>query len=48
MVKVFRPLLRRADAGKLKAFDRVAGDVIRLKPNFTGGSHQVLFVLTRD
>ena len=43
----FRPYLERLDPEKIADFDRVANTMIEAQPDFTGCSHQVLYVLQR-
>jgi ubiquinone/menaquinone biosynthesis C-methylase UbiE len=43
----FRPRLERLDPEKTADFDRVVNTVIEVHPDFTGCSHQVLYVLER-
>jgi len=43
----FRPYLKRLDPEKTADFDRVANTIIKVHPDFTGCSHQVLYVLER-
>lgn len=43
----FRALVAAYDPDKLPGYDRVAGEVCRLKPDFSGCSHQVLHLLER-
>ena len=41
----FRPLVQRFDGEKLSGYDRVVADVVKVDPDFSGCSHQVLFTL---
>jgi ubiquinone/menaquinone biosynthesis C-methylase UbiE len=43
----FRPELERLDPDKLEGYDRVVAKALEVNPDFTGCSHQVLFVLER-
>ena len=43
----FRPMLEEHDPDKLAGYDRVVEQALVVNPNFTGGSHQVGFVLER-
>lgn len=45
--EVFRPLLLLYDPAKLVGYDRVIQEVLHANPDFTGCSHQVLYVLER-
>lgn len=48
LTQVFRPLLVQHDPSKLAGFDRFAQEIIATNLNFTGCSHQVLYVLERS
>jgi len=43
----FRPHLERFDPEKLPRFDLVSNEIVRVSPDFSGCSHQVLFVLDK-
>ena len=43
----FRPELERLDQDKLAGYDRVVEQALDVNPDFTGCSHQVLFLLER-
>jgi len=44
---VFRPLLAQYDPTKLTKYDQIVTEIVHINPDFTGCSHQVLFVLDR-
>jgi ubiquinone/menaquinone biosynthesis C-methylase UbiE len=45
--KILRPILVEHDSAKADGYDQVIPRVLSANPNFTGCSHQVLFVLDR-
>lgn len=47
MKRVFRGALKKHDPAKLSAYDAIVPAILRAKPDFTGCSHQVLFLLRK-
>ena len=47
MKRVFRGALKKFDPAKLAAYDRIVPAILKAKPDFSGCSHQVLFLLRK-